>query len=220
MAGMVHSGHRTITGKPDPSKSVFINCPFDSEFEKLFDSIIFATVCCGFLPRSALETGNVGNPRMDRIIGAIFSSKYSIHDLSRCRGEGELSLARFNMPLELGIAMSLRFLCKSIDQNSRFPESHEWLVLVPRGHLYNRFISDLSGYDPLEHDEDVNTVVRNVMSWLVTKPEAVAPYPRPSKVVTAFEAFYADKMSLSDEWGENIPWFELIQAAHDNIPTP
>jgi len=43
--------------KIDRSKSVFINCPYDSEFAPIFDSIVFATVCCGFLPRSALESG-------------------------------------------------------------------------------------------------------------------------------------------------------------------
>lgn len=40
---------------------------------------------------------------------AIRGSKYSVHDLSRCRGEGDENLARFNMPLELGMAMAERF---------------------------------------------------------------------------------------------------------------
>lgn len=84
----------------DPATSVFINCPFDTEYSPLFHAIIFATTCCGFLARSALETGSVAESRMDRIANAVFSSRYSIHDLSRCRGEGDELLARFNMPLE------------------------------------------------------------------------------------------------------------------------
>lgn len=72
----------------DVVKGVFINCPFDSEFEPLFQAIIFSVVSCDFTPRSALETGTVSEPRMDRITRSIFSSKYSIHDLSRCKGEG------------------------------------------------------------------------------------------------------------------------------------
>lgn len=90
----------------DPSKSVFINCPFDADYAPLFDAIVFATVCCGFMPRSALESGTVSEPRLARILQALFSSKYSIHDLSRCAGEGSDNLARFNMPLELGMAMA------------------------------------------------------------------------------------------------------------------
>ncbi len=80
-----HFGKKGL--ETDPSKSVFINCPFDGEFTSRFDAIIFATVACGFLPRSALETGSIAEPRMERITRAIFSSKYSIHDLSRCKGE-------------------------------------------------------------------------------------------------------------------------------------
>jgi hypothetical protein len=77
-----HFAHGDL--KADPNKSVFINCPFDRDFAPLFDAIVFATVCCGFLPRSALESGTVAEPRMERITRAIFASKYSIHDLSLC----------------------------------------------------------------------------------------------------------------------------------------
>jgi hypothetical protein len=88
--------------KPDPDKSVFINCPYDAAYTPLFDAIIFTTVCCGFTPRSALESGDVAEPRMDRIVRSLFESRYSIHDLSRNKGEGEEGFARFNMALELG----------------------------------------------------------------------------------------------------------------------
>jgi hypothetical protein len=90
----------------DPAKSVFINCPFDLDYAPLFDAIVFATVCCGFVPRCALESGTVSEPRVNRIIRALSNCKYSIHDLSRCTGEGSENFARFNMPLELGMAMA------------------------------------------------------------------------------------------------------------------
>src|SRR5579864_1663311 len=92
--------------KPDPQNSVFINCPFDAAYRPLLHSIILATVYCGFFPRSALESGSVSDSRMTRILAALFSSQYSLHDLSRCRGEGSDSFARFNMPLELGMAIA------------------------------------------------------------------------------------------------------------------
>jgi hypothetical protein len=50
---------------------VFINCPFDPVYAKSFDAIVFATVCCGFTPRSAMESGSVGEPRLARITRAI-----------------------------------------------------------------------------------------------------------------------------------------------------
>jgi hypothetical protein len=102
----------------DPSKSVFINCPFDAQYAALLEAIVFATVCCGFMLRSALESGTVAEWRLDRIRGPLFSSRYSIHDLSRCTGEGAENLARFNMPLELGMAMARRIMD---------PAEHDWL---------------------------------------------------------------------------------------------
>jgi hypothetical protein len=72
----------------DPARAVFINCPFDPDFARVFDAIVFAVVCCDYIPRSALESGSGAESRMDRVVRSIFSSKYSIHDLSRCRGEG------------------------------------------------------------------------------------------------------------------------------------
>ena len=51
---------------------MFINCPFDAAYAKLLDAILFATVCCGFTPRSALESGNVGEARLERIARANF----------------------------------------------------------------------------------------------------------------------------------------------------
>jgi hypothetical protein len=127
MSGESVEGVREHFGKGrlalDPAKSVFINCPFDEEYAQTFDAIVFAVACCGFIPRSALESGDIAVPRMERIVRAIFSSYYSIHDLSRCRSEGDERLARFNMPLELGIAMAHRFQTKG--------RKHDWLVLVP-----------------------------------------------------------------------------------------
>jgi hypothetical protein len=164
----------------DPSKSVFINCPFDTDYAPLFDAIVFATVCCGFIPRSALESGTVSEPRLTRILRALFSSKYSIHDLSRCTGEGSDNIARFNMPLELGMAMARRFIAPA--------NEHDWLVLVPSGHTYARFVSDLMAYDPVTHDGSVPSVVVAVMSWLATRADAIPPVT-PKEVLALLPIF-------------------------------
>lgn len=191
-----------------PSKAVFINCPYDPEFEPTFDAIVFATVCCGFMPRSALESGTVAESRMERIVQAIFSSKYSIHDLSRCRGEGSEQLARFNMPLELGIAMARRFMKTSKD------ERHDWLLLVPEGHVYFKFVSDLAGFDPMRYDGKIESVVPKVMSWLATRPDAVQT-PTPRAVLAELPRFQAEKARLQKDWGGSAPWADLVLAAID-----
>ena len=190
----------------DPAKAVFINCPYDAEFEPTFNAILFSTVCCGLIPRSALESGSVAVPRMERIVRSIFSSKYSIHDLSRCRGEGSEQLARFNMPLELGIAMARRFMA------SRTAQQHDWLLLVPEGHGYLKFVSDLAGFDPLRHDGRIESVVPTVVSWLATRPD-VDRAATPKEVLSALPQFQAEKARLREDWGEKIPWSDLVLAA-------
>ena len=196
----------------DPAKSVFINCPYDREFAPLFDAVVFATVCCGFTPRSALESGNVADSRIDRITRAVFASKYSIHDLSRCTGEGESNLARFNMPLELGIAMARRSVA---------PETgtvHDWLLLVPEGHQYIRFLSDLAGFDPKTHAGTVESIVPNVTVWLATRPDAIQT-TTPRKVLAAMPSFRARKQRLTQDWGAEIPWADLVLAAMQCVPS-
>jgi hypothetical protein len=190
----------------DPAKAVFINCPYDEEFAETFEAIVFATVCCGFMPRSALESGTVAESRMQRIVDAIFSSKYSIHDLSRCRGEGSEMLARFNMPLELGIAMARRFM------KSRPNQRHDWLVLVPDGHGYVKFVSDLAGFDPIRYDGKTESVVPKVMTWLATRPDAVET-PTPQAVLAELPRFQTEKFRLKKEWGGDVTWADLVLAA-------
>jgi hypothetical protein len=188
----------------DSSKSVFINCPFDSEYSELFDAIVFATVCCGFMPRSALESGTVSEPRLARIVRALSSCRYSIHDLSRCTGEGSENFARFNMPLELGMAMALRFMVPASE--------HDWLVLVPHGHVYHRFVSDLAAYDPATHDGSISSVVVAVMSWLATRQDAIPPVT-PRDVLELLPNFQMRRQELDTAWGGYPPWADVIMAA-------
>jgi hypothetical protein len=136
-----------------------------------------------------------------RITRAIFDSRYSIHDLSRCTGEGSENLARFNMPLELGMAMARRYMGTT--------EDHEWLVLVPAGHAYLRFVSDLAAFDPATHDGTVKGVLFAVMPWLATRKGSVPP-PTPTQVLSAFPRFRAARKETSLAWGGFPPWSEIV----------
>jgi len=197
-----HFGHGRFA--LDPVKTVFINCPFDKEYALTFDAIVFAVACCGFTPRSALESGDVSVPRMERIVRAIFSSYYSIHDLSRCRGEGDEGLARFNMPLELGIAMARQFQTEA--------QRHNWVALVPEGHLYARYVSEIAGFDPERYDGRPESVVPPVVSWLATRPTAVR-IRTPARVLAELPKFMEEKVRLQEEWGGKAPWADIVGLA-------
>jgi hypothetical protein len=196
--------------KKEYSVSVFVNAPFDKEYVDLFDALIFVMVCCGFLPRSAIETSG-GIPRIDRILNALTSSKYSLHDLSRCRGEGEDNLARFNMPLELGMAMCLRHLDNA---------AHEWFVVVPRDHDYRNYVSDLAGFDLEEYAGTVETVVQPVMSWLLSLPEAPPAVGSltPGDVLVALPNFQQAASDVRKAWSGTARWSRLVRTAIKHAP--
>lgn len=186
-----------------PDLTVFVNCPFDEEYRESLDAIIFTCLHAGFLPLLAGSTGSVATPRIQRVLEGLAWSRYSIHDLTRFRGEGADNLGRFNMPLELGMAMALR-------GQTPAPDSHDWLVLAPEGHIYQRYISDLAGYDPAVHDGSPARVAVAVLAWLITRPTAVLGVG-PDDVLAKLPEYSARKRVLDDGWRGNPPWSQVIE---------
>jgi hypothetical protein len=87
--------------KPKRIQSVFLNIPYDDQFEKLYLAYIVGLTQLGLKVNATLAVPNQG--RLDRIIKLIEESDVSIHDLSRI--EPSFGIPRFNMPLELGLAL-------------------------------------------------------------------------------------------------------------------
>ena len=83
---------------PQYASSVFINCPFDSEYLPIFRAIMFTVSVCGFVPRCSLEHDDASQVRLEKIYRLIGSSAFGIHDISRTELDGENELPRFNKP--------------------------------------------------------------------------------------------------------------------------
>ena len=90
------------------AENVFVNCPFDRQYEDFFYALFFTIYDCGFVARSALEIDDAGQVRIEKIYEVIRRSKYSIHDISRTELDPDHQLPRFNMPLELGIFLGAK----------------------------------------------------------------------------------------------------------------
>jgi hypothetical protein len=192
---------------------IFINCPFDHHYSRLCNTIVLTTVSCGFIPVCANESLDVSVSRMDRIKRAIWTSKYSIHDLSRCRLSGKSRLARFNMPLELGIAIGRTFASA---------KWHDWAALVPEGHLYQALVSDLAGYDLLQYNGHPESLIRALMGWLVFRPDVrhgsysvpLSP-PNIAEKLPEYEARIKEMIRAYDYSREpwRLPWPFRVQEA-------
>lgn len=140
--------------------SVFVNCPFDNRYRKLFQAIIFTIYDCSFIARSALEEDDASANRLEKIYAIIRSSKLGIHDISRTQLDSSTRLPRFNMPLELGMFLA----AKKFGQGNQ--KQKKCLVLDSQPHRYLSFISDIRGQDIKAHNNDVLKTIKHVRDWL------------------------------------------------------
>lgn len=191
-------------------RCVFVNCPFDDEYEPLLQAVLFTLVYFELCPRIATEDDDANETRIDKIKRLIRSSKYSIHDLSRCQAEQEGEYARLNMPFELGIDMGCRQFGNAEQQGKRI------LVLEEEPYRYQITISDLAGSDISAHKGDFQVAIRKVRNWLT-------PHENPNgdaagKIQRAYEDFqewhYESQMDFgfSEEDIQDYPTAELLQS--------
>ena|SRR5437867_2230326 len=142
-------------------RNVFINTPFDTRYQPLFNAIVFTIQLAGFEPRCALEASNAGQFRLERIMSIISECRYGLHDLSRTQLSRE-GLPRFNMPLELGLDLGCRRFGTARQRDKRL------LVMDVKRYRYQKFISDIAGQDIEAHGNRVNIVIQRVRDWLRT----------------------------------------------------
>ena len=175
-----------------PSASVFINCPFDKQYQPIFDAIVFCVVACGFEPRCTLELTDAGEVRIENIYRLIAQCNHSIQDISRTEVEDQpFRLPRFNMPLELGIFLGAkRFGGRS---------SHKRCLIMDRApYRYKRFISDIGGQDIKAHCTRPVNAIRHVRDWLQSAPGKAA-IPGGTKIWQDYQRFRRELPVIAEE---------------------
>lgn len=173
-------------------RSVFINCAFDSDFEPIFRSIVFAVVDCGFDARCALEANDSGDVRIEKILGLIAGCRYGIHDLSRTEADGDPPLPRFNMPFELGLFLGAKRF------GSPKQKSKATLVMEAERYRFQRTLSDIAGQDVVAHAGDPGRAIACVRDWLATaatRPEL----PGGKHIAERYDAFMDDLPKMCRE---------------------
>lgn len=141
---------------------VFINCPFDAEYRNLYRACIFTVIDAGFIPRCSREFHNANISRLDNIVQLIKECRYGIHDISRVELDNENELPRFNMPFEYGIFYGSQRFGNGNHKNKCA------LVLEKDKYRYQKFLSDISGIDVTEHNNDVKLLITSIRNWLHT----------------------------------------------------
>jgi hypothetical protein len=159
--------------------NVFVNVPFDADYEPLFEALVFTIFACGYRVRCALEESDSGDIRLDKLIELIRESPRSIHDLSRIE-PGDNELPRFNMPFELGLALGAK-------RFGRRPRDRIKIMVAERYRL-PAYLSDLGGNDPEAHEQEPDKVIRIVRNYLRHSPRG-GMLAGPAKLAADFTTF-------------------------------
>jgi hypothetical protein len=150
-------------------ESVFLNIPYDGAFEALYLAYIVGLTQLGLRINAAVAVPSQG--RLSTIIELIEQSDFSIHDLSRI--EASAGVPRFNMPVELGLA-----LYRSHVTGGR----HRVFIFESKRYRAQRSTSDVNGIDPQIHNgtpKGLMSGLRNILRQpgdVTTVPEMLASY--------------------------------------------
>jgi hypothetical protein len=150
-------------------ESVFLNIPYDGAFEELYLAYIVGLTQLGLRIYAALAVPSQG--RLQTIIQLIEQSEFSIHDLSRV--EISHGVPRFNMPVELGLALYRSHATKG---------KHRVFIFESKPYRAQRSTSDVNGIDPQIHKgtpKGLMSALRNMFRQqedVTTVPEMLASY--------------------------------------------
>lgn len=175
--------------------SVFINCPFDSDYEILFRALVFAVEDCGFEAHCSLEGANAGEVRISKIARLISECRHGIHDLSRTELDPVHRLPRFNMPLELGLFLGAQWY------GSRKQKDKNCLILERKRGDHHDCCSDIAGQDITAHEGDPLKAIAAVRNWLATFRQGIERLPKRRVVQERFQRFQADLPGFCERAG-------------------
>lgn len=145
--------------RTDRRVDVFINCPFDADYQPVFHAVVFAIHACGLNPRCALELDDGSEVRLEKIMRIMRACPFSVHDVSRTALDVGSHLPRFNMPFELGLFIGLARGARKTKPS---------LILDTERYRYQQFISDIAGQDIRARAGDPLKAISHIRDWLNT----------------------------------------------------
>jgi hypothetical protein len=136
---------------------VFLNIPYDHQFERLCLAYVCGIASFGLVPRTTLEIP--GDRRLNRILDLIATCPFSVHDLSRVQlDHAKPCTPRFNMPFELGLAIARE---KLVDAK------HSWFVFESVNRRAEKSLSDIAGTDVYVHGGTIQGVLRQLSNAFI-----------------------------------------------------
>jgi hypothetical protein len=190
---------------PAYGRSVFINCPFDNRYQPLLHAATFTVVQCGCIPRCALEKEDASEPRFEKILDILEECQFGIHDLSRI--ELDHGFPRFNMPLELGVFLGAKRYGRGAQDRK------SCLIFERNANEYDRYISDISGRDPVPHRNQPSRVVYAIRNWLAMggKRKTIAGGHEVLQNYGKFKTWLPEKCASLRRKVKDLTWIEFVE---------
>ena len=183
--------------KPDPARSVFINCPFDERFRPILRAICFAVISSGYAPRCALDSTDDAEVRVAKIAALIGACDWGIHDLVALSDVARIAerLDAYHLGYVLGPRVNAGGRVGRSDLGARLlgEKRHRRkraLILDAERHRYDSALSDISGQDIECHDNDPDQAMACVRNWLSEhRPHNAPPLPGAGAMQTDYRLF-------------------------------
>lgn len=143
---------------------------------------------------------------MSKIVSLIADSRFSIHDISRVELDPGTELPRFNMPIELGIAIGAKHLGRK--------KLRDHCILVLDGaetknrYRYQKFASDLAGLDIKTHANNVAQAISAVRDFLA--PHSSEPLPGARAIERALADFKRALPELARAAGQDTDELQFV----------
>jgi hypothetical protein len=170
--------------------NVFINCPFTEDYRDKFEALVFCVIRAGYTPRCARELDDAGEVRYEKICRIIADCSFGIHDISKADLDENTGLARFNMPLELGLFLGAAKFGPDAQQRKRT------LIMDSERYRYQSFMSDIAGQDIQAHANNTQRVVEIVATWLRQFGQS-PPAPGGQIMAREFDNFVIDLPAMA-----------------------
>ena len=158
--------------------SIFINAPYGPAHQNLFLAYVVGAISLGLTPRAAIETYDSTTSRLERIAALLRVCRFSLHDLSVVGVDAHLGVSRFNMPLELGMAIQEQY-------RSTGPDCHRWIAFDAEPYRVDLSTSDLRGFEGLSHGGTPDGVLRGILG--IFKQSGQSPFLRCATYLQAFK---------------------------------
>lgn len=188
-------------------RSIFINCPFDKEYQPLLRALLFGCTYLGYATKIALDDSDCSTNRLDKILSYIQATKISIHDLSRAKPKKKGDYARMNMPFELGMDYA-------ISKTRATPKLI--LVLEAERYSFQKALSDYSGFDIYCHRNEPQELLKILRNWFVNQKLVPAAFGASAlwyKYTDCWASIYDELIANghSHDDTDDIPFNEFIE---------